>query len=234
MKHKLFYTFILTGLTILIALGAHDRQVRIATSHAVSIPQSPIDSPAKKNFETLESSRKTYLSELPPIPKLPPQPELKTFKDTLAISRKALRSSAETLVYHQALQDMVMIQMAKAVLSEIHEPASDESFRNDQKERMNAALFLCRAIEWTENPIGPQIKQIIQDLVLDDTIEHAHDPRLKKSMAADRIELFANLKSIDPEAGRLIQSSAKKASSIKLIQFANNFYDLNNEKRGHL
>ena len=43
-------------------------------------------------------------------------------------------------------------------------------------------------------------------------------------MAADRIELFANLKSVDREAAIEIQNKASEKTTKKIIQFANNFY----------
>ena len=180
-----------------------------------------------------EKPDRHYLSQPKDLSKTE-APQIQTLQEAIVLSAKALRTKSENDVYQQALQDKEKLDLAAAVIANVQEPSSDVSLLNDQKDRMDAVLFLTRALEWKQNPQNTYIQSTIKTLVLDNAIEKAKDHRLKKSLAADRIELYANLKSIDAKAGDDIKQNAKNPVTIKIIQFASNFYQLDQKKKGHL
>lgn len=159
---------------------------------------------------------------------------LKTIKDSLALGEKALRTKAENQAYLDSLQNKEMIDFAYTTISNVQEPSTEKDLLVEQKERMDAVLFLTRALEFKNNSEGEYIKNLVKKIILDDSIAKAKDPALKKSLAADRIELFANLKTIDTQAGSEIQKNAVSPISKKIIQFASNFYNLNKKTKGDL
>lgn len=186
-----------------------------------------------EQFDPNTKSNRNYLS---------PQPNknndktlnLKTIRQALALSEKALRTSSENQAYFDSLQDKEKINSAYRIITKVQEPETEKAFVEEQKERMDAVLFLTRALEWKENSEREYIKNLVKEVVLDDAINKAQSLNLKKSLAADRIELFANLKTIDPQAGAEIQKKATSPMSKKIIQFASNFYNLNKNTKGDL
>lgn len=228
-----------------LALGLTTLQLRKAPAHQAS---GAADSVAPEEVESVqaagsrlgsgEDSNETRISDNPRNYLSDAAPgsaavaiDLGAIKDVLALDRKVLRTRAEDEAYHEALQDTAKLRLAASALARIQEPVSDESLHQEQSERMDAALFLTRALEWKENPQGPQVRDIVKNLILDDAVTRAQDARLKKSLAADRIELFANLKGVDPQAAALVQSRAQSESSKRVIRFATNFYRLDEQKK---
>jgi hypothetical protein len=178
-----------------------------------------------QNSATSGLRQRAYLSDkpVPSILKIEKN-DIRTIQDLLRLSRKTLKSKEETESYQNALKDKEKIDLAYNIIQTIPSITSNDDFLNNQKLRMDAVLFLMRAFEWLDNPQGKYIKETVASLILDDSISKTQDLKLRKSMAADRIELFANLKYVDREAAIDIQNKASEKTTKKIIQFANNFY----------
>lgn len=178
-----------------------------------------------QNDDTSNLHQRAYLSDktVSSIPKIEKN-SIGTIQDLLKLSRKTLKSKEETESYQNALKDKEKIDLAYNIIQTIPSITSNNDFLINQKMRMDAVLFLTRAIEWLDNPETKYIKESIARLILDDSMSKTQNLNLRKSMAADRIELFANLKSVDREAAIEIQNKASEKTTKKIIQFANNFY----------
>ncbi len=100
----------------------------------------------------------------------------------------------------------------------------------NQKRRMDAVLFLMRALDLKQNPEREYLENKIAELILSEDIDTLSDLALKKSAAADRMELFVTLSEKSPDAAARVRSQAKTEFQKRILQFATNFYDLNKKE----
>lgn len=155
------------------------------------------------------------------------QKKIESIREILKIDQKVLKNSDEKEAYENALMNEELVLASREVLTTYQEPKGKGELLDGQKERMDAALFLTRAIEWQGNPNWNYVADQIGEIVLDDSFHDLKSVDYKKSIAADRIELFANLKDINHDKGLEIEKRVNSPSVQKIITFANNFYELN-------
>lgn len=206
--------FLVVSLTIVLS-AAVVYLSKSASSHRVLRQNSPLETSvhdAHRDLEEKTISKSEYLGDQPSF-QTSKKIDLSSIREVLELDRKVLKRSNELSAYRDSLQNSELIETARKALSQIEEPQSRAQLLEKQQERMDAALFLTRALEWRENPETKRIKFTMKSLILDDTVENAKNLDLKKSLIADRIELFANLKSIDRAYGLSIQQQATKTSS---------------------
>lgn len=106
------------------------------------------------------------------------------------------------------------------------------NLKQNERERMQAVLFLVRSLELEGNVNKAYIQSKVSELILDESVEGISNKDLKRSVIADRIELFVSAKEKYPALGQKIQNGAKSKLQKELILFANNFYDL--DKKGEV
>ncbi|MCB0422686.1 MAG: hypothetical protein KDD61_16920 [Bdellovibrionales bacterium] len=151
---------------------------------------------------------------------------LKKAERVLSIQRKVLRTFQERRELEAALSDIDFLKKVGEIVVDTSNLAN-LGLNEHEAIRMRAVLILCRAFEWSENPKLDVVKDLVMDIVIRDDLDAMQDLALKKSMGADRLELFTNLKSVDRRRGQEMERRNQSAVMAKLMRFANNFYRLN-------
>lgn len=144
---------------------------------------------------------------------------LTTVKD---LQHKVIRTPEDT----QRLIDIYSSKenINKAVADIKH--LDDKDLLKNQKSRMDAVFFFLRGLEVKNNPAKDYIESQISELVLDPSVEHIENIDLKKSVVADRIELFVAIKEKNPALGFELQTQATSNFQKRILNFAINFYNL--------
>jgi hypothetical protein len=151
---------------------------------------------------------------------------LVSVKKVIDLERKVLRSVQENLYLEKSLADQKLISQSFDFLND-KSLIEAQGLENNQKLRMEAALFLTRSIEWQANPKLNWILDKSKNFIVADNLSEIKDLKVRRSFAADKIELFANLKDIYFTTGIQIEEENKSETNAKLFRFANNFYKLN-------
>lgn len=129
---------------------------------------------------------------------------------------KALLSADENAALHELYKDIASIRHAKQGLLEQPASLSPENL----EARMSKVLFLAEAMRWKENPIRADVVDAIQEVISSQTYVNVRDPALRKSLAADRFELYLALASELPEDAKRILEASKSTPNAKLIAYA--------------
>lgn len=100
----------------------------------------------------------------------------------------------------------------------------EQSLEKNQKVRMRNILFFMRALEFKPNPEREYVLSTIQDLLKNSDLS-GFTFATRKSVAADRVELFAILKRFSPKKAEAVLAQAD-ATHKKLYNYAEQFYGL--------
>jgi hypothetical protein len=144
---------------------------------------------------------------------------------TFDLSQKVLPSMDEKKELQTLLADTQLIGASFDSLTQVQNVNLD-NLEENQKERMDAALFLTRAMEWQDNPALHALLEQATQFIVDDNLSGISEPAIKRSFAADKVELFANLKEIYHAQGLEIEDLNTSEQNAKLFRFANHFYQL--------
>lgn len=101
---------------------------------------------------------------------------------------------------------------------------------SNQDVRMQSILFFMRAMELKDNPERSYLEQAISKMVLDPKLSAISDRDLKRSVIADRMELFAILKEKSPLVAARVQETAPSELHKKVMQYAVRFYNLDKKE----
>ncbi len=157
--------------------------------------------------------------------------EIKNSIDRLfELDRKVIHGPDERKELESLLSNQELIQDSFEMLNDI-QATHDDGLEKNQSERMRRVLFLTKALEWEGNPSNKELVSQVQEFVIQDNLPSISDIKARKSFAADKVELFANLKYLDIEKGLEIEDRNISETNAKLMRFANNFYKLNKERR---
>jgi len=146
------------------------------------------------------------------------------------LDEKVLLSQAETNEKEAILKDLDLMQDQIALLLDTSKTTL-ENLESQQAIRMDAIHLLTRAMDWESNPKSGEIKQMVGDFILTENIKGLTNEKIRKSFIADKVELFANLKSVDYQKGLEVESRSPSSLISRTLQFANNFYILNENHR---
>ncbi|MCB0377838.1 MAG: hypothetical protein KDD33_05035 [Bdellovibrionales bacterium] len=147
-------------------------------------------------------------------------------KTAIALSNKVLPSLEEQQKLRAYLSDEAMMEEAIDYLG----TPPDADLKSNEARRMDLVLLLTRALEWRSNPKKDAIQQRVAEFILQDNLAEFDDNQIRLSFAADKTELFTNLKDVDFQAGLEIEKQNQSDFNAKLFRFANNFYGLNRKK----
>lgn len=134
-----------------------------------------------------------------------------------ALREKALLSVDERARLDGLLSDPAVINHARDFL--LGDTPSDLT-PGDQQRRMRSVQLLSDALRWTGNPIRGDVLRACKEVILSANYHQVKDPLARKSVAADRYELFVALDDLLPgEAAQLVEDS-KNTPNEKLVAFS--------------
>lgn len=143
------------------------------------------------------------------------------------LSHKPIRTSEEEQQWEEILSSPESLKRAEERILQVNASLPLET---DQRERMNAVLILMRALEWKKNPGNNRVIEVVRKLINDESVDQIKSIEVKRSLVADRIELFVTLKETFPEEAERIERQAAPLQK-SFISWANNFYSL---KKGNI
>ncbi len=188
-----------------------EKTVKERVDHLKIEKATPVDDSSAKHVGEKPSGIDAYLSKIEKI---------------IRLERKVIRSASDNSSLEKALANRKLINQSLLFLSDV-ELVGSLGLKGNQELRMQATLFLSRALEWQQNPELPWILDKVGDFVGADSLSAIKDLEVRRSFAADKVELFTNLKDIYFEKGLQIEHENQSETNARLFRFANNFYKLN-------
>ena len=130
-------------------------------------------------------------------------------------AEKVLLSSVERAQYQKALSNAALLSTAADII--VNSSAKEET-------RMKAVSFFDYALSWKENPARAMVLEQARRVLTDRSFESVQEISLKKSLAADRVELFALIYKHEPSQAEVIKKQFEGTPVGKLMTFGQNFY----------
>lgn len=147
-------------------------------------------------------------------------------KVMMDLNNKVLRGPEDTARLESILSSRSNMDFARKNLQTL----DGINLVENQRNRMRAGLFLINALELKTNSEREYLKSTVQKLIFDDSMEKITDRDLRRSVLADRIELFVALKHTDPQFAKTLEQQITSPLHKQMVQFAVNFYDLKNKE----
>ena len=95
---------------------------------------------------------------------------------------------------------------------------------NGQAVRLRTVRYLIKGLGWHGNPERDTVIRVIRAIIMADNLDLVSDPRLKKSLAGDKVELFQAVLEYEPTVAQEILESTADVPVGRLVQFANDSY----------
>lgn len=128
---------------------------------------------------------------------------------------KVLRSRFEQDELNLSLSELETLKYARSLL---HESVAENT-------RMRAVEFLVHSLRWKDNPRRQEVAMMIADFLNSDLPRPTSSLAQRKSLLADKIELFVNLYQQVPElADRLLKNQNTTEMNSRVFKFAYNLY----------
>lgn len=223
MKKALITTMALTATIISII---HFSQGETKSERQDRIIKEQVQKSMDKYKDQIDEVKKKKQQEAKPEESLDKSALFKKMNKAIELERKVLRSVEERKTLQDTLSDMELVNQAADIVMD-SQNVSEANLSENQKERMNAVLFLVRTLEWPENPKRQEIMNKTTEMVLKENLGEIKNIEVRKSFAADKLELFVTIKENDFERGLKIEDQNQSERIAKLFRFANNFYSLN-------
>ena len=113
------------------------------------------------------------------------------------------------------LQNQEVITDIEVMLSS---PMHQENFLKEQMERMVYIDFLRAGLEKKDNSAGNLIRSGIRTIVMSDNLNPILPLKMRKSLAAEKVELIALLAQHDPVSLNILREQAPGSRHHKLLQ----------------
>lgn len=141
------------------------------------------------------------------------------FEKFQRLGGKVVRSKAEKAEWLALLSDSTLQATAAAQINS----APKTTGTREIEERMQAVSFLANAILEGENPGRAQAKERVVG-ILKEAIPQTLAPELKRTWAADKVELFRALSVADSQEAADLERALKDHPNKKLFTFAKGYY----------
>lgn len=138
-------------------------------------------------------------------------------RDGDRLREKVLMSQDEKGELHELLSDPEVIKHASGILLG---DSPMELTPGNQERRMDAVVLLADALRWTENPIRGEVLAACKNVILSDNYHQIEDEGARKSVAADRFELFLALDSIMPQEAVKLAMESEESPNARLIAYS--------------
>lgn len=194
-------------------IGAESHLVTPAISTSVSTTKSevlqPRDIAVKKLREHNESL--TVAAKL----KAPSREELNSvITENLKLSRKVLKTQNEKSLEREIFKNQEIIELTLSILDQ----------PENEPLRMDAVEFLAKGLETQRRYGGENVAQQVSGFLKTDYADEALNPEQKKSIAADRVELYASLHHDFPQYADSVLDAASSEKLMRIYRFGKNFY----------
>lgn len=160
-------------------------------------------------------------------PVLAARPQARSVTEAAArlrdLSQKVIRGPADEAEWESLLASPESLDRAEL---RIVGSRGDIPLAQDQKERMDAVLVFTHALQWKRNPAHAQVIERVKRLILDRQLAGVQSMDIKRSLVADRMEMYVVLRENFPEDADRVDRLATEPLQRKFIEFANNFYGL--------
>lgn len=217
MKFKL--VLLITAVVIFSAFNVWNKR-RIKTQRLSEITQ-----PASLKMQIEEVTKKIVKESVNIENQKPAKPDLKNQQDssrvdwprtqrTFELTEKVIMTPTEKSQLHDLLADTKLIhQHSEFLLSSTNEEL-----------RMKSVEFLIEALAWADNPAMKKLLSELDEVILTNNVDSVAGQRLKRSIAADKMELYAHLFEYAPSHAKWLEKQKMDERIRKITTFAYNFY----------
>lgn len=141
----------------------------------------------------------------------------KDLEDYKFFEQKILRTPGETQAFQAMLASTERLDRAVARLTSSGETAYSSEV---ELERMYQVDYLEQALRWKENPERERVFALAEQIILADNLVPTLPIELRRSLAGDKLELYAVLQAVAPERAQRIAERARGSGVEKLLAFA--------------
>ncbi len=147
--------------------------------------------------------------------KAPSHEELNSvITENLNLSRKVLKTQNEKNLEREIFKNQEIIDLA---LSLLDQPENEPL-------RMDAVEFLAKGLETQRRYGGDNVAQQVSGFLKKDYVDEVLNPEQRKSIAADRVELYASLHHDFPQYADSVMDAVSSEKLMRIYRFGKNFY----------
>lgn len=147
----------------------------------------------------------------------------KQLKASRYLLAKALPSNSDKDYLRMLYSDVVFIKWVRDV---IQKPDPMQFSYSEEIKRMDAVALVEAAVSSKETINRDKTISLIVDFLSSYEINEDLSENIRKSYAADFVEMYTILFKVDPKLADKIAKTESNSQRLKLIQFAKNFYEL--------
>lgn len=185
-------------------------------SNKVSVAAMPVvEKEVPDSLKLSEEDRQMILNEHPKVLEIKIFEEnefLRKFK--LITEKKALSSKSDLDELRGMLQDKVAIVAFETALAS---PMTQNHFYREQLERMYYIDFFKASLELDQNESIEQVRKSIQTIILADNLDPELPLKMRKSIAAEKVELIQLLVRYDQESIEILRGQVGTSRHKKLL-----------------
>lgn len=133
------------------------------------------------------------------------------------LAEKAVPLGKERAELNELLSDPSNLSSARERLLQIPPVPLD---RRDEQERMEVVRFVEDALRYQANPARSRAMEVAREVILSSNHREIADEDVRRSIVADKVELFLAMLLHAPEDATALEAEAKRSANAKIVEYA--------------